>query len=250
MRDPAELTELSRTSPARQEPAPPERAEVGEKSEVREETVGTASRPRRSVKSDRTVRNRTGARSRRPNQPEEGHRMLRLAGLLALIAAAPAVAQSPAATPPACAGPERAEFDFWVGEWDVFPAKGGAQVARSTIERLYNGCAVRENWKPFSGASGGSLNAWQPESRTWKQAWIGSDGQWVEFTGRREGPAMVMQGRWPNVLGPGKDGDVRMSYTPVADGAVRQFGEVSVDGKTWKPLFDFVYRRSARPPSP
>ena len=174
-----------------------------------------------------------------------------LVGILALAAAAPAAAQTPPAAapspPPACATPEHAQFDFWVGEWDVYSTKGD-QVAHSTIERLYNGCAVRENWKPFSGNSGGSLNAWDPASRSWRQAWVGSDGQWVEFTGRRAGPAMVMEGRWPNVLGAGKDGLVRMSYVPAADGAVQQFGEVSDDGKAWRPLFDFVYRRSAPPP--
>ena len=171
-----------------------------------------------------------------------------------VLAAGPALAQTAAAPatppPPACATPEHGQFDFWVGEWDVFPTGKDKQVAHSTVERLYNGCAVRENWKPFNGQPGGSLNAWRAESRGWKQAWIGSDGQWVEFTGGRTGSAMVLEGRWPNVLGAGKDGTVRMTYTPAADGAVRQFGEVSDDGKTWKPLFDFVYRRRAQPPPP
>ena len=84
---------------------------------------------------------------------------LLVAGLLAAFAA-PALAQTPqAAPPPACQEAERGQFDFWVGDWDVYPTGADKLVAHSTIEKLYGGCAVRENWKPLKGTGGGSLNA-------------------------------------------------------------------------------------------
>ena len=47
-------------------------------------------------------------------------------------------------------------------------------VAHSLIEKLYNGCAVRENWMPLSGAGGGSLNSYRPEKKQWEQYWTDS----------------------------------------------------------------------------
>jgi hypothetical protein len=37
----------------------------------------------------------------------------------------------------------------------------------------------------------------------------------------------------------------RMTFTRNSDGSVRQFGEVSSDGQTWTPEYDFTYRPHA-----
>lgn len=153
------------------------------------------------------------------------------------VLAVPAIAQNsspsvPSANP--CAAPEFRQFDFWVGYWDVYDAKG-QQVANSLIEKVY-GCGVRENWRPFKGAGGGSLNIYVPETRKWEQFWIDSGGSRAHFTGGRNGKAMVLTGEWGGPL-------TRMTYTQNADGSVRQFGEQSTDkGKTWANSFDFTYR--------
>lgn len=156
---------------------------------------------------------------------------------ISLLSAAPLQAQT-AATPtsPAnpCAAPEFAQFDFWVGYWDVYGPKG-AQVANSLIEKVY-GCGVRENWKPFQGAGGGSLNIYVPETKKWEQFWIDSSGTRAHFIGGFNGKAMVIEGKWGGPL-------TRITYTPNADGSVRQFGEQSTDeGKTWVTSFDLLYR--------
>lgn len=150
------------------------------------------------------------------------------------VGATPALAQTPLAP---CQETERRQFDFWVGDWDVYNTGQDVLVARSTIEKLYGGCAVRENWKPLKGAGGGSLNAFVPGDRTWRQTWADSSGSWAEFKGAWDGKAMVIQGDQNGAL-------TRMSYSPLPDGTVRQFGETSVDGgKSWKMTFDLTYRR-------
>ena len=78
------------------------------------------------------------------------------------------------AAPPACTGENYAALDFWVGEWDVYRTGRETLVAHSRIEKLYNGCAIRENWMPLSGNAGGSLSGYDPVSRRWHQTWIGS----------------------------------------------------------------------------
>lgn len=150
--------------------------------------------------------------------------------------------------PPPCATPEHGQFDFWVGEWDVFPNGADKLVAHSKIEKLYAGCAIRENWMPLKGAGGGSLNGYDPATKRWHQTWIGSQPGHVDFDGGFTGGKMVLTGMWAGVNGPGQDALVRMTYSPQPDGSIRQHGEQSVDhGLTWTTNFDFIYRKRKEP---
>lgn len=161
----------------------------------------------------------------------------------ALLAGAPAHAQTAPAPPPAnpCADADHHAFDFWVGRWEVRPYAGGPIVAHSLIESLYGGCAIRENWMPIGKTGGGSLSNYDKGLGSWHQSWIDSTGTRVEFSGRVEGGAMVLTGQWSGVVA-GKDGTVRMTYTSEPNGAVRQKGAVSTDnGKSWAPSFDLLY---------
>jgi len=106
--------------------------------------------------------------------------------LVAALSLATAQAASAAAPPPpACEGEAYSAFDFWVGEWDVYPAGGDKLVAHSRIEKLYGGCAIRENWMPLTGNGGGSLSDYEPTTGRWHQTWIGSAPGRVEFDGDR-----------------------------------------------------------------
>jgi len=180
-----------------------------------------------------------------------------LAPLLVLqdAAAAPATPPTPP-KPPSCEGKNYEALDFWVGEWDVFVTGSETQedgtpriVASSKIEKLYSGCAIRENWMPRSPNQGGSLSGYNPKTGKWEQTWIGSSPGQVYFEGGAVDGAMVLVGTWANVGGPGVDGLIRMTYTPnEEDGSVRQFGQVSYNhGVNWAPSFDFTYRSKKEP---
>ncbi len=169
-----------------------------------------------------------------------------------LLAAASTSAQTPptpltppSPPPPACAAPEHRQFDFWVGYWDVYPTGKPPLVAHSLIEKLYDGCAIRENWMPLKGAGGGSINNYVTDDKRWHQTWVDSSNARVDFVGGLTGGKMVLVGDWKGVNGPGQDTVTRMSYSRNPDGSVRQFGETSVDfGVTWQPSFDFTYKPS------
>ncbi|MBW8880294.1 MAG: hypothetical protein JF615_02390 [Asticcacaulis sp.] len=148
-----------------------------------------------------------------------------------------AAAQTP---PPGCDTTESHQFDFWVGSWEVFPvAHPETKIADSLIEKLYSGCAVRENWMPLKGGGGGSLNAYGPGEGKWRQTWLDSSGAFADFKGGWNGTAMVIEGVW------GAPGQItRMTYTPHPDGSVEQAGQTSDDGgKTWTASFDLIYRK-------
>jgi hypothetical protein len=165
---------------------------------------------------------------------------LQLASLLLVQAA---VAQVPAPPPPTCSGEAYAALDFWVGDWDVYPNGRDNLVAHSKIEKLYNGCAIRENWMPLRGRTGGSLSGFDPATQRWHQTWIGSAPGVVRFEGGPVDGKMVLTGWWPGSGPNGEDGLTRMTYSHLEGNTVRQFGEFSADhGLTWQPSFDFVYR--------
>src|SRR5688572_4351397 len=166
---------------------------------------------------------------------------------LLLAIAAQATPAPPPVAPPPCISADHRAFDFWVGEWVVTPNGADKPVADSRIEKLYGGCAIRENWMPYKGTGGGSLSSFDPSDRRWHQRWVDSSGAQVDFDGGMAGKAMILTGLWRGVIGPGQDALIRMTYTPNADGSVRQHGEQSTDhGVTWGPSFDFIYRPKPR----
>ena len=172
---------------------------------------------------------------------------------LALIAAAGATVLSLPSSGSAqaalgCKSPQHRQFDFWVGTWDVYPTGQNKLVARSVIENLYGGCVIRENWSPASGTPGGSLNTYDPEDGHWHQVWMDASNARVMFDGDLVDGKMVLTGPWKGAQKPGQVAIVRMTYSREANGAVRQFGQISTDqGTTWKPYFDFTYKPVAVP---
>ena len=184
-------------------------------------------------------------------------RLCFLQGIMIAVAAAsgaPSGAQTaPSAAIPAptsCSGPEHRQFDFWVGDWDLYQRGKEQLVGHNLIEKLFDGCVIRETWTPLrrpgqAGLSGGSsLNHYDRGQGRWHQTWIDSSNTRVIFEGGMVGDKMVLAGFWPGVNGPGKDGLVRMTYVKISTNQVDQIGEVSTDhGITWNPSFGFTYKR-------
>jgi hypothetical protein len=150
-----------------------------------------------------------------------------------------------AAPPLACAGDETRQFDFWLGEWDVYGGADGARlVGHNRIERSGNGCWLSEHWQSTRGSDGTSLNAWDAQFKVWRQFWVGADGVVLRLQGGLRDGAMVMTGDLPKA-----DGGMqrqRISWTPKPDGSVVQLWEISDDdGKSWTTSFLGRYRRKA-----
>ena len=51
------------------------------------------------------------------------------------------------------------DFDFWIGEWDVFGPQG-RQVGTNSITPLLDGAALAEHWRGAGGVEGHSINAY------------------------------------------------------------------------------------------
>jgi hypothetical protein len=147
---------------------------------------------------------------------------------------------APPSPPPACSSAEHRQFDFWVGRWNVFDAKTGKPAGSSVIEKLYGGCVLRENWSE-PGFAGGSLNILAADGK-WHQTWTDQNGALREFVGGLVDGKMVLTADMRPPLAP-KARLVRMTFTPNADGTVRQFSDYSDDGgKTWNFRYDYLYQ--------
>ena len=169
-------------------------------------------------------------------------RCLLIAASLA-VAPLPAMAQTPALKPPACTATEHRQFDFWIGRWDVF-TPDGKKAGVNVIEPIDGGCALQERWRGNAGFSGTSLNSWSRDTRQWHQHWIDNQGGLLRLAGSLEGASMVLAGTQPHPSKAGATQRHRITWTPLADGAVRQWWQSSDDyGATWKTAFDGRYVR-------
>jgi hypothetical protein len=137
------------------------------------------------------------------------------------------------------AGPEH-DFDFWIGEWEVFGPQGRA-VGTSSITGLFGTGALAEHWRGAGGVEGRSLNAYDRDRGHWHQTWLDSTGGVLHLDGGLVDGAMVLEG-----LAAGGDPAEpelqRITWTPGPDG-VRQHWETSADaGTSWTTVFDGHYR--------
>jgi len=55
-----------------------------------------------------------------------------------------------------CATPEHRQFDFWLGEWEVFA--NGQKIANSSIQLILDDCVVFENYAALRGYAGKSFS--------------------------------------------------------------------------------------------
>jgi hypothetical protein len=159
-------------------------------------------------------------------------------------AVAQTTAPAPAPSPPPCGSAEHRQFDFWIGQWDVF-APDGKKAGDNRIESIDGGCALVERWRGRGGFTGTSLNSWDAGSRRWRQHWVDSQGGLLQLSGAFDGARMVLSGMQPHDSRPGVMLRHRIAWTPQADGAVRQLWEQSEDdGRSWSTVFDGRYVRA------
>lgn len=145
------------------------------------------------------------------------------------------------------ASSEARQFDFWVGDWEVF-SPDGKKAGENLIEKVAGGQGLLESWTGTGGYTGKSLNTWIAHKSRWQQFWVGADGALELSGGLNAAGEMVLSGRTPG--SEGKATLNRITWTPKSDGTVRQHWEISTDeGGSWGTAFDGLYRRKNNPRS-
>jgi hypothetical protein len=158
------------------------------------------------------------------------------------IAAVALLAVLNAAAAPSCTAPAYRQFDFWIGDWDVFDA-GDPQttVARVRVDSILDGCVLREDYQATDGKRGQSFSMYDASRKVWRQNWVTNRGQWLLIAGGLHGSEMALSG-FDRTAG-GEEELIRGVWKPVEGGIVRETAVTSTDGgKTWKPWFDLWFR--------
>ncbi len=160
-----------------------------------------------------------------------------LIAILTLGVCATAPGQVPAAP---CSAAEHRAFDFWLGDWNVHTPKG--QLAGTNrIEKEYGGCVLHERYDTGRGYRGESLNMFDASRKLWHQTWVDSSGTLLLLEGGFRDGSMHLAGE---TLGAnGKSTKHRITWTPSADGSVRQLWETTDAAGKWTVAFDGRYTR-------
>ena len=140
----------------------------------------------------------------------------------------------------ACGASDYRQFDFWLGEWVVHTVDGKL-AGTNRIAREYGGCVVHERYSTDRGYTGESLNTYDAGRKVWHQTWVDSDGTLLVLEGGLRGTSMVLEGA--TVDADGKMTKHRITWTPNADGSVRQHWESTDEQGRWGTLFDGRYTR-------
>lgn len=151
-----------------------------------------------------------------------------------------------------CQAPEFRQFDFWVGEWEVY-GLNGQKAGDSKISKILDECVILEEWLSasiFSGIryAGKSYNKYNPLNKQWQQTWADNVGGNNEYlTGKYENKKIIIQSL-PYVHNKDSMAIRKISFYDVNPNKVRQHGEVSFnEGKTWITEYDLDYRRKTNP---
>ena len=143
-----------------------------------------------------------------------------------------------------CASPEYRQFDFWLGDWEVFNFSGGkkgALAGTNQITKELGGCVLQEHWTGSQGGHGTSFNTSQPNEKKWHQDWVDDSGTFLNLIGEFKDCSMVLSGEQP---GAGITDRITWSLVDNDPKQVRQFWQQSRDGgKTWSVAFDGLYVR-------
>ena len=151
-----------------------------------------------------------------------------------------------------CSSAPYRQFDFWVGNWDVFGGATQTLAGTNVVKSLLDGCLVEENWTGAGGFRGRSLNAYDHAAKTWSQMWVDQGGcptGVILIEGGLANGAMLMTGTRAQPQGfliappcgppPGVVSFTRTNrirWTPLASGSVLQQLQAADNGA---PLPDF-----------
>ncbi len=168
--------------------------------------------------------------------------MLKVIGIL-LVLAAPLSAQQPSdSTPPPCLSPEASQFDFWLGEWQLTWADSGHGT--NTISRPLGNCVIQEQFRDLApnGFQGMSVSVYDPKGKQWQQTWVDNAGGYMLFTGGWSDSTMTLS---RTVTRPnGSTMIQRMVFRDItASSFVWDWQASTDDGKSWKTNWQIFYKR-------
>jgi hypothetical protein len=166
------------------------------------------------------------------------------------VPTASAAAMEATATVPAggaCDTPQHHQFDFWIGDWQVFDAETNKLVAFDRVEKHSEGCIVQQNLSLLT-------DLWRRPGAKYRLSGIGVnrfDGEaWLQMWADNQWGAIVLRGSIDEhgdlvfkSITPSRNRDLKIVYEKHADGTVRNLEYVAPAGSgKWEKYGDLIYR--------
>ena len=142
---------------------------------------------------------------------------------------------------PPCSAGAYSQFDFWVGDWEVQTPKG-TPAGENKVEKILDGCALRESWTAVDGSHGSSLTSYDGPAGRWTQTFVDDLGMVLVLDGEFRDGKMTLSGR--RSASRGSSMLNRIVWQKMEGDKIRQRWEQSADdGKNWTLLFEGIYSR-------
>lgn len=143
-----------------------------------------------------------------------------------------------------CADAAHRQFDFWLGEWNVY-GTNDAFFGTNVVTSELDGCLVQEHWISGAGFRGRSLNTFDAETGMWHQDWASqvpfpfASTARLRTSGGIEDGTMVLDDVRQTVFGPFADA---WTWTPDGSGNVIQTGDTDTPFDVLDGSFTAVYK--------
>ncbi len=130
------------------------------------------------------------------------------------------------------------EFDFWIGEWNVYKFGTDSIIGVSSIKPILNHKTIEENYQSLlQKYQGKSYNIYDRHTNQWLQFWVDNTGSSLHIKGEYKENEMSLSDC------ENKNPCNRITWLQLKDLTVRQIWEQTNDkGKTWKRVFDGHYK--------
>jgi len=142
---------------------------------------------------------------------------------------------------PNCALEETAQFDFWVGDWDLtWPDSG---VGTNHVTKALDGCIIVEHFDgtPSISMKGMSVSVYDKINEQWRQTWVDNNGAYLDFTGGMVDDTMILS---RNAVREGKEIQQRMVFYNITQNEFDWDWMLSTDdGETWQSKWQIHYKR-------
>jgi predicted enzyme related to lactoylglutathione lyase len=132
------------------------------------------------------------------------------------------------------------QFDFWIGEWEVYDTDG-RKAGESSITSRKDNCVIFENWSSDK-ATGESYSYYNTADQSWHQVYIDCSGSVYHFTGKFQNNKMVL--RSEKIKGkPYKNTYYQIILQKDTGGTITQFWDITDrKGKVLEKVFHGIYK--------
>ena len=144
-----------------------------------------------------------------------------------------------------CSGEKYQQFDFWVGDWNVYDTSNKL-IGTNKLVKMQNNCVLQENWVAENSPSKGtSYNYYNKSDDSWNQVWIDNAGGSLVLKGKLIDGKMILK----SDLIISKKGNYynRITWSKNKDNSVTQVWEtLNKEGQLISEAFRGIYKKKTK----